>query len=277
MSVMAGAWMARELDLDRPPSPAARLVDAGVDDESMQPGVEPIGIAKLREIPPGSDQPLLDRVACELGVPEDEAGRLVQPHDGRAGELGEGVMIASPRPLHEPSLVHGRLGCRLGPGGRASQGMASVVGGTVLRRDQSQRNVRAATMTAPTAQAPRMAKRSPRASVPEPRAAANASARAATGEQAQDGRDAAPAGRRSGRASRRTRAPAGTGRWRHERRLRPQRARDRKPQAGERGRPDDRGHRDGDQGGLRSRVASPAAPPRRGARRPGHARWRAPR
>jgi hypothetical protein len=34
-------------------------------------------------------------------------------------------MIALPRPLHEPSLVHGRLCLRHGPGGRASQDMAS--------------------------------------------------------------------------------------------------------------------------------------------------------
>jgi hypothetical protein len=99
-----------ELDLDQPPLSAARQVDRGVDGESVQPAVEPIGISKLRKVPPGSDQPLLDRVACELRVAEDEASGLVQPHDGRAGELGEGVMIASPRALHEPSLVHGRLG-----------------------------------------------------------------------------------------------------------------------------------------------------------------------
>ena len=110
----------RQLDLDRPPSPAAGLVDAGIDGESIQPGIEPVGIPQLREVPPGSDQPLLDRVACELGVAEDEAGGLVQPHDGGAGELGEGVMIASPRTLHEPSLVHGRLELvRHGQGGRA--------------------------------------------------------------------------------------------------------------------------------------------------------------
>ena len=109
----------RELDLDGSPSPAARLVDAGIDGESIQPGIEPVGISKLREVPPGPDQPLLDRVACELRVPEDEAGGLVQPHDGRAGELGEGVMIASPCALHEPSLVHGRLGYAARPRGRA--------------------------------------------------------------------------------------------------------------------------------------------------------------
>ena len=53
-----------------------------------------------------TDQPILDRVACELGVPEHEAGDLVQPHDGRTGERGEGVVIAPPCCLDEPSLVH---------------------------------------------------------------------------------------------------------------------------------------------------------------------------
>ena len=95
-----------ELDFDGPSSPATRLVDTGIDGQSVEPGIEPIGIPKLREIPPGSNQPLLDRVACELRVAEDEAGRLVQPHDGRAGKLGEGVMIALPCALHKLSLVH---------------------------------------------------------------------------------------------------------------------------------------------------------------------------
>jgi hypothetical protein len=101
----------RQLDLDRPSSSTAGEVQTGVDGQAMQPGVEPIGLAKPGEVAPGSDQAILDRVACELGVPEDEAGGAVQPHDGSARELGEGVMIAIPRSLDEPSLVHGRLGC----------------------------------------------------------------------------------------------------------------------------------------------------------------------
>jgi len=88
-----------QLDLDDPPAPVAGLVETGIDGQSIDPGIEPVGISKLPEIPPGSDQPLLDRVACELRVPEDEASGPVQPHDGCAGELGEGVMIASPRAL----------------------------------------------------------------------------------------------------------------------------------------------------------------------------------
>jgi hypothetical protein len=103
-----------QLDFDDPPSPAARLVETGVHGEAIQPSIEPVGFPKLREVPPGSDQPLLDRIACELRVPEDEASCAVQPHDGHAGEIGEGVMIASPCLLHESSLVHGRLVCRHG-------------------------------------------------------------------------------------------------------------------------------------------------------------------
>ena len=42
-------------------------------------------------------------------VSEDQAGRGVQPRDERAGEVGKGVMIASPRTLDELSLVHDPL------------------------------------------------------------------------------------------------------------------------------------------------------------------------
>ena len=78
-----------------------------MDGEAMEPSVEPIRITKSGQVAPGSNEGLLDRVACELRVPEDEASRLVQPHDGRAGELGEGVVIATPCSLDKPSLVHG--------------------------------------------------------------------------------------------------------------------------------------------------------------------------
>ena len=81
------------------------MQDAG--DEAAEPGLEAIRIAKRRQVPPGPDESLLDRVSRELGVPEDQAGGRVQPRDERAGEHGEGVMIASLRSLDELSLVHG--------------------------------------------------------------------------------------------------------------------------------------------------------------------------
>jgi hypothetical protein len=57
----------------------------------MEPGIEPIGVAQPRQIAPGSDQCLLDRVSRELGIPEDESGCRVQPRDGLVDELGEGA------------------------------------------------------------------------------------------------------------------------------------------------------------------------------------------
>ena len=67
--------------------------------QSMEPGVEPVRVAKPGQVPPGSDERLLDRVARELRVPEDQAGGRVQPREAHIEERGEGVMFASPRSL----------------------------------------------------------------------------------------------------------------------------------------------------------------------------------
>jgi hypothetical protein len=91
----------------------------------MEPGVEPPGVTQPPEIAPGSDERLLDRIAGQLRVTEDEAGCPFQPRGGIAGEHGEGVMIAATRSLDETSLVHGRPRVRHGLGGRARRGMAS--------------------------------------------------------------------------------------------------------------------------------------------------------
>ena len=64
----------------------------------MEPGIEPVRITKPGQVPPGSHQRVLDRVARELRVPKDEARGRVQPRSRRRGEHGEGVVIASPRP-----------------------------------------------------------------------------------------------------------------------------------------------------------------------------------
>ena len=96
-----------ELDLDRSPSPAPGDVETGVDGQSMEPGVEPLGIAKSRQVAPGADERLLDGVARELRVPEDQASRRVQPREPGIDELGEGVMIALPRAFDVPQEARG--------------------------------------------------------------------------------------------------------------------------------------------------------------------------
>ena len=100
-----------QLDLDHAPSPAADEVETGIDDQAVNPGVEPIRVTQPGQVPPGTDQGLLDRVARELRVAEDQPGCRVQPREPHVEQQREGVMIALPCPLDECSLVHSRLDC----------------------------------------------------------------------------------------------------------------------------------------------------------------------
>ena len=99
-----------ELDLHRPSTAPTQHVDTGTGDETAQPGFEAIQIAQCREVSPGFEETLLDRVSRELVVPKDQSGRRVQPRDEHAGEHGKGVAIASLCSLDELSLVHVDLG-----------------------------------------------------------------------------------------------------------------------------------------------------------------------
>ena len=90
-------------------SDPARLIDAGADEQPMEPGVEAVGIAERGQITPGADERVLDGVLGLVGIPEDEPGGAIQSGDRGACQLGEGVMIALPRSLHEVSL-HVALG-----------------------------------------------------------------------------------------------------------------------------------------------------------------------
>ena len=98
-----------QLDLDRPALAAPDQVEAGIDEQSMEPAVEPVHVAQRGQVPPAPDQSLLDGVPRKVGVAEDQACGRVQARDGCAGQRREGVMIASLRSLDETSLVHGRL------------------------------------------------------------------------------------------------------------------------------------------------------------------------
>ncbi len=95
-----------ELDFDRPATPPADGHQAGVDEDSVEPGVESLRVAETGQIAPGPQEGVLDHVVCEFAVPDDQPGGRVQPRDGDADKRGEGVMIASPCPLDESSLVH---------------------------------------------------------------------------------------------------------------------------------------------------------------------------
>ena len=95
-----------DVDLERPTAGAPELVDAGVHQQPMDPGVEPIGIAQRGQITPGTDEGVLDGVRRSVPIPEHEPGGRAEAGDRGACQHGEGVMIALPRSHHEVSRHH---------------------------------------------------------------------------------------------------------------------------------------------------------------------------
>ena len=78
----------------------------------MEPGIEPLRFAQPGQVAPGSHHGLLDSVARELPVPEDESGGRVQPRERTVEERAEGVLVTSGRSFDEASLVHGHPSIR---------------------------------------------------------------------------------------------------------------------------------------------------------------------
>ena len=107
-----------QFDIDAMPPEPARLIDAGADEQPVEPGVEAIGAAQCGQVTPGSDERLLDGVLGLVGIAQDEPGGSVQPEDRGACQRGEGVMIAPSRSLHE-FLLHHAPRRRRGRHGRA--------------------------------------------------------------------------------------------------------------------------------------------------------------
>jgi hypothetical protein len=98
----------------------------------MQPGIESVGIAQRGQITPGPDERVLHRVLGLFDIPEHEPGGRIQTGDRGACQLGEGVMIALPRSLHEVSLHHAPRRWRdplaaLGEYGEATRGNRSFL------------------------------------------------------------------------------------------------------------------------------------------------------
>ena len=83
----------------------------------MQPGIEPLWVAKGREVAPRSDEGVLDGVLRPVGIPKNQPSRGIEAVDRRASEFSKGVAVASPRTLHELSLhacPRRRPGCLAG-------------------------------------------------------------------------------------------------------------------------------------------------------------------
>src|SRR5829696_51015 len=79
-----------ERDLDDPPAAPADLVEAGMNRQSVEPGVEPLRVPEDSDVPPGADEGFLDRIARELAVPDDQPCGRVQSRERRVDERGKG-------------------------------------------------------------------------------------------------------------------------------------------------------------------------------------------
>ena len=93
-----------EFHVDAMAPEPARLIDAGADEQPVDPGIEAVRVPERGQITPGSDERVLDGVLGLFDIPEHEPGGGIQTGDRGACQLGEGVMIAPLRSLHEVSL-----------------------------------------------------------------------------------------------------------------------------------------------------------------------------
>ena len=98
-----------QFDVEAMPPEPPPLIDAGANEQAVEPGVESIWAAQRGQISPCSDERLLDGVLGMVGIAQDQPGGGVQPEHRGAGQHGEGVMIAPSRTLHEFQLQHRAL------------------------------------------------------------------------------------------------------------------------------------------------------------------------
>jgi hypothetical protein len=85
-------------------APPSQALPAGVDRDPAEPGVEAIGIAQTRKLPPGEEERLLGRVLCIGLVAEDGEGRSKHDIDLSANEGIESRSVAMASALNELSL-----------------------------------------------------------------------------------------------------------------------------------------------------------------------------
>ena len=102
-AVLSACWVRPdEGNFDRLASArAVELAIAGPNDETPQPGVEPIGLADSANVEPRRDERVLEGIGRQLVVAQDQPREPVQPLARGRGELRECLAITGPRPEDE--------------------------------------------------------------------------------------------------------------------------------------------------------------------------------
>jgi len=91
-------------EVGRPPSLATRLLDADVGEEPMDPRVETVRIAEVRQVSPGDHQRVLQGILGPVDIPEDSLGDREETVAARSDQVDERRLFASHGRLDEISI-----------------------------------------------------------------------------------------------------------------------------------------------------------------------------
>jgi hypothetical protein len=89
-------------DARGPSTMAAQLLVACIDQEPIQPRRETLGVAKPRELAPGEEECLLDRVLGPIAIAKDPIRDAVAQVAVQVDELREGNVVAITSPFDQP-------------------------------------------------------------------------------------------------------------------------------------------------------------------------------
>lgn len=95
-----------ELDLESTTTEAPALVQAGSDEEAVEPGVETIGIAEGGKVPPGPNEGLLDSILGPFRIAQDQSRCAIEPAGTSSDEVGEGLGVAPCGSVDQVPLHH---------------------------------------------------------------------------------------------------------------------------------------------------------------------------
>jgi hypothetical protein len=81
-----------------------RLGDTHVREQSVDPRIEPVRIAKARQVPPGDHQRVLQGILGPVDIPKDPLCDREEPVTARAHQVHEGTLVAMLGQLDEIAI-----------------------------------------------------------------------------------------------------------------------------------------------------------------------------
>ena len=94
----------KDLEPGVPATVSSRVVDAHVREHALEPEVEPVRIAEVRQVTPGDHQRVLQGILGPVDIMKDPAGDPEQAIEAGAHQVHEGDLVATLRRDHEVSI-----------------------------------------------------------------------------------------------------------------------------------------------------------------------------